>query len=625
MLRNRELNAKSMAVANLAPTPLLKSDYYRDTSVPSLQLQVSVSASEWTGRMAYQQEAEAVFSDVQTAQIFGAYTNELSSSYSHQFQVLAALNSALKRYWGKQLAALGQTKAEEATAVTEASGAGAAKSKAKELYSWRDVSVQIPYSHLAKEALDNADSGVEMCEALIEDVRSFYSEAELCTQYFLSFVLHGTPSELKDYQQFVIAHAQDLACVPQAWQALTQALIEHCKSGVTLSRSSFAQALAFLPENDGAVAQWEQLQKVHSFTCLTLTQCAEILQQILVFMGKVQMWINLFGLTVCNIKESYDETQNNLMTPLNAHPLNNRQHSAATEEDYREAFAHRNDKKYISTGHKYLDAIIYGYYLGGVSILAAYSGTGKTWFGIDTAVHALQQGLRVGFFSTEMSLDSMHERLLQYLLNCDYQTLHKVVPEKALHLALDLICSWSKDKSTGPHFNLYCPSSNLDRISIEMIEQEVTTAAASERGFDFIVVDYLQDVENNTCKDAEVYKRYLNSMRRLVSLCIKFKCVILLLAQMRPSDHSYSSGQPSLYEIAEGSYVVNSAQAVMFLRNCKVQSRGKGKGQEQETNDKLETYLQVVKNRAGSALSTSKLKCTRSAGSHFTFVPENSY
>lgn len=94
---------------------------------------------------------------------------------------------------------------------------------------------------------------------------------------------------------------------------------------------------------------------------------------------------------------------------------------------------------------------------------------------------------------------------------------------------------------------------------------------------------------------------------------------------MRPSDHSYSSGLPSLYEIAEGSYVVNSAQAVMFLRNCKVQSRGKGKGQEQETDDKLETYLQVVKNRAGSALSTSKLKCTRSAGSHFTFVPENSY
>lgn len=394
LLLNRELNANSMAVVNLAPIPLLKSDYYRDTSVPSLQLQVHVNASEWISPMVYQQEENAGFSDVQTAQIFSAYTNELLSSYSHQFQVLSSLNSALKCYWGKQLAALAKTKAEEAASVsaaaTEVSGAGAATSKAKELYSWRDVSVQIPYSHLAKEALFNADSGVEMCEALIEDVRSFYSEAELCTQLFLSFVLHGTPSELKDYQQFVIAHAQDLACVPQAWQALPQALIKHCKSGVTLSRASFAQALAFLPEDDGAVAQWEQLQKEHSFICLTLTQCAETLQHILVFMGKVQMWINLFGLTVCNIKESYDETQNNLMTLLNAHPLNNRQHSAATAEDYREAFARRNDKKYISTGHKYLDAIIHGYYLGGVSILAAYSGTGKTWFGIDATVHALQ-------------------------------------------------------------------------------------------------------------------------------------------------------------------------------------------------------------------------------------------
>ena len=66
----------------------------------------------------------------------------------------------------------------------------------------------------------------------------------------------------------------------------------------------------------------------------------------------------------------------------------------------------------IPTGYKMLDDIIGGLQKKHYTILAGYSGTGKTTLALQMMLHILKQNIPIGFLSLEMSTDQVAEKLL---------------------------------------------------------------------------------------------------------------------------------------------------------------------------------------------------------------------
>lgn len=259
------------------------------------------------------------------------------------------------------------------------------------------------------------------------------------------------------------------------------------------------------------------------------------------------------------------------------------------------------DLYYTPSGYEVFDRHIYGWRRGDVTLFAAHSGMGKTWFGIDAANNVIKNGGNVMFISTDMDRESIAERFFLNTGTASMRTLMESEYQK------ELINSITQE--TDARFE-------LDE-SINVIEayklSDVLNAIEDRNDFkplDLVVVDYIQDIENDLCsKNDQQYQKVKGIMEQLRRTSKKCGCPVLALAQLNnPNRKEGANQKPNMHDMAASSAIVHDAMAVIIMYKL-----------EDTSGTVNETRCEIVKTRYGQ-IPSSHFKITRTAGSHFEFI-----
>lgn len=259
---------------------------------------------------------------------------------------------------------------------------------------------------------------------------------------------------------------------------------------------------------------------------------------------------------------------------------------------------------YQATGYDKIDQYIYGWRRGEVSIMAAHSGVGKTWFGVDAARNTIAAKGNVLFVTTEMSQDSIAERFFYNTSETSLQRFkdNLMTQEQALNEATQRTSNFFVDDSCLSVIYATDLSTIVSAIDARNVAQPIN----------LVVVDYLQNIYNDKAdhRNSANWERVNSVMNELTKCANRNHLPILVLAQLNnPNRKAGNNQEPNLYDIADASGVVRDAAAVLMMYRVNA-------GQ---TSDISELRCKIVKSRYGN-LPESHFNTVRTIGSRFSFV-----
>lgn len=194
------------------------------------------------------------------------------------------------------------------------------------------------------------------------------------------------------------------------------------------------------------------------------------------------------------------------------------------------------------TGNPWLDdALAGGLNKENLLLVAAKTGVGKTFFGIQLALFAAKKQSKVVYFALEAEKHEIERRQLFYyttrLLHKHYPTMPKPRYREWLHSGFD--GAWhAVEKEARKQLDLDTSSLIVKYetgvYSPEMFKQDVEDLIASEQKPDLIILDHLHHffIEGD---EIEALKKTIHSIKRLKE---DLDAPIVILAQLRKNDAS---------------------------------------------------------------------------------------
>lgn len=211
----------------------------------------------------------------------------------------------------------------------------------------------------------------------------------------------------------------------------------------------------------------------------------------------------------------------------------------------------KGGEKSVTTGIRNIDALIGGFYPGELTIIGARPAVGKSAFGVNIALAAARDGMKVGIVSREMTNIQLGQRILAYAANLDGMKLRKAKIEEddwnALAEGMSLMSPLQID--------FMFTANTVEDLRIE-VQKKV------EKGeLDLLIVDYLQLMQTAQRFPAE-HLRVGYISRALKDIALDFKIPVVALAQVsRDTD-----GQmPSLKSLKDSGAIEQDADGVIFL------------------------------------------------------------
>ncbi len=209
----------------------------------------------------------------------------------------------------------------------------------------------------------------------------------------------------------------------------------------------------------------------------------------------------------------------------------------------------------VPTGLSELDKMTTGFHPSELIVLAARPSQGKTALALNMTLAAAAQGTGVGFFSLEMSADSLASRLLC----CDAG-----VPLERVRSGFLSDSDWpSISKSLGKLSDLPIYIDDTPNISIMDLRARARRMRA-ECAVTMLVVDYLQlmhtrgRAENRQQEIAEI-------SRSLKGLARELQVPVLALSQLSRAVESRENRRPQLSDLRESGAIEQDADVVMFI------------------------------------------------------------
>ena len=181
----------------------------------------------------------------------------------------------------------------------------------------------------------------------------------------------------------------------------------------------------------------------------------------------------------------------------------------------------------VKTGLSEFDEKSGGLPRGGVTLICATTGGGKTTLALNMAVNQAKMGYRVLYASLEMSEEELLMRITSRLSRIPFEKLYKAdLTPKARIVALRKLSKFLREiKQKGGCLELLAPSS--DRVSIDDI-----CAYARGKEFDVIYIDYvglLRDLSSAKAKWENLSDAVRNA--KLFASVVKRKPAMVILAQ----------------------------------------------------------------------------------------------
>lgn len=209
----------------------------------------------------------------------------------------------------------------------------------------------------------------------------------------------------------------------------------------------------------------------------------------------------------------------------------------------------------VPTGFRDLDSKLAGMQASNLIILAARPGVGKTSFTLNIAQHvAVNSGLPVGFFSLEMSIEELIDRLLVGQADIDAWKLKTGKLDDKDYQKLSLAMG---QLAEAPLYIDDTPGITISEMRTKARRLQM------EHGLKLIIVDYLQlmhgrNLDNRVQEVSEISQSLKNLAREL-------KIPVLAISQLSRAVENRGTRRPQLADLRESGAIEQDADVVMFI------------------------------------------------------------
>jgi len=216
------------------------------------------------------------------------------------------------------------------------------------------------------------------------------------------------------------------------------------------------------------------------------------------------------------------------------------------------------DKTYstgIKSGLSALDRQTMGFQPTDLVIIAARPAMGKTALITQFMSNQAESGVKVGFFSLEMSQDQINKRMLASETNVDL----KQIRRGGMHRE-----EWQKIDAAFQKMHTY-PIQVCDRGGLSI--NDVVGIAKNwklKHGIDIIYLDYIQLCSGTPKKNGNREQEISEVSRRLKQLAKEIRVPVVALSQLSRSCESRADKRPMLSDLRESGAIEQDADMVIF-------------------------------------------------------------
>lgn len=209
------------------------------------------------------------------------------------------------------------------------------------------------------------------------------------------------------------------------------------------------------------------------------------------------------------------------------------------------------------TKHKYLDDILGGFQKSDLLVLAARPSVGKTSFAIDIALRTAEQGIPVGIFSLEMSVDQVVDRFIACRAGVSLWKLRtgRLSHDQDDFLRVTTACDELKNMP------IYVDDASSPNI-LQM--RAMARRLQANQGLGLLIVDYLQLMSSRKLYESEV-QQVTEISRGLKSLAKELHIPILALSQLSRAVEQREGNKPRLSDLRSSGSIEQDSDVVMFI------------------------------------------------------------
>lgn len=233
--------------------------------------------------------------------------------------------------------------------------------------------------------------------------------------------------------------------------------------------------------------------------------------------------------------------------------------------DYLDTFFENFDKvkrgefMYIPTGFPLIDEKITGFYKGGLTIIAAPTGVGKTTFALNAIENIVfKQNKRVGFFSLEMTGHDLVQRVISSQLGIPA---YKFAKGTLNAHETQMIMQWSNERmaTLNDNFIIF----DEPRVTVESIRAQLLRLSIDNK-LDILVVDYLQLLKTEQNYHSR-YEVVTEISRQLKCLAMDFDIPVVAISQLN-RDASKDGGEIKIQHLRDSGSLEQDADLIILIQ-----------------------------------------------------------
>lgn len=218
--------------------------------------------------------------------------------------------------------------------------------------------------------------------------------------------------------------------------------------------------------------------------------------------------------------------------------------------------AHKGAVTGVPSGYFNLDELTMGFQPGHLWIFAALPSIGKTTLAMNVAANAAKHGKRGAIFSLEMSLEELEDRMLSSLSNVDH---HRIQSGFLGSVDYPRISA-----ALGEMHGLPLHIDDTPALTAPAVRRRCRRIK-SEKGLDFVVIDYLQLMPGVLDGRETDDKQIGDTCARLKTMAKELRVPVILLSQLNRESSKRNDPRPQLSDLRGSGMIEAHADAVLFL------------------------------------------------------------
>lgn len=221
------------------------------------------------------------------------------------------------------------------------------------------------------------------------------------------------------------------------------------------------------------------------------------------------------------------------------------------------------DEPRLKLGLSKLDDAMGGIEGGDVVIIAARPAVGKSAFALQIIRQFAKDGKKVAYFNLEMREKQVYER---------FAAAASGIELNRIRLATNFLGN-EHEKFDEANRQLR----RQDNIVIHSGSKRVSDIRAEirERGYDVIVVDYLQLLRSDTRRGSNRYAEVGDISRGIKSIAMDYNVPVIALSQLNRASEGKENKEPYMSDLRESGDIEQDASVILMLWNPDAKDRGK--------------------------------------------------